>query len=248
MTKNQLAKKIREIREEFELSQQELGDKVSLSRQAITQIEAGVREVSGLEIAKIAKLFELSVEELLSKEPMKVKCNLSKKSSPAFNESKFEQVLLYILEKCGAKPNVGETVIYKLLYFIETNFYELYEEYLTGESYRKIQHGPAPCHFNEVVGKMISENKVKKVVTEYYNQMQKKYIPTVKANLSLLNGKEIEVIENVIERLSSMNAAAIEDYSHNDVPYEITEDKQVINLETVFYRKPMHSVREYEDE
>jgi len=43
------------------------------------------------------------------------------------------------LEKCGAKPNVGETMLYKLLYFVDFNYYELFESSLTGEAYRRIK-------------------------------------------------------------------------------------------------------------
>ena len=74
---------------------------------------------------------------------------------------------------------------------------------------------------------------------------QIKYIPLVKSNISLLTATEKEIIDNVIERLSSMNAKQIEDYSHEDIPYEITADLDIIDYETVFYRKDMHSVREY---
>jgi hypothetical protein len=39
-------------------------------------------------------------------------------------------------------------------------------------------------------------------------------------------------------------AKQIEDYSHQDVPWIITKDREIINYDTVFYRKDMHSVRE----
>ncbi len=45
---------------------------------------------------------------------------------------KFKEVLLYILGKVGSLPNVGETVIYKLLYFIDFDYFEMYEEQLIG--------------------------------------------------------------------------------------------------------------------
>ena len=53
------------------------------------------------------------------------------------NIKKFKEVLLYILEKVGAKPNVGESVINKLLYFIDFDYYERFEENLTGATYIK---------------------------------------------------------------------------------------------------------------
>ena len=39
-------------------------------------------------------------------------------SVPIRNIPKFKEVFLYILNKVGAKPNVGKTVLFKLLYFI----------------------------------------------------------------------------------------------------------------------------------
>ena len=85
---------------------------------------------------------------------------------------------------------------------------------------------------------------VLKTIAPYHDYTQIRYIPLVKSNISLLNATEKEIIDNVIERLSPMNAKQVEDYSHKDIPYEITDDRNIINYETVFYRKDMHSVRE----
>ena len=65
-----------------------------------------------------------------------------------FNNEKFKQVLHYIIHQCGSLENVGKTVLYKILYFTDFDYYELYEEKLTGESYRKLPLGPAPVHTN----------------------------------------------------------------------------------------------------
>jgi len=248
ITRKELAERIKNLRKDFGLSQDGLAERLDLPRPSISQIESNQREISSMELIKIAKIFGMSVDELLSSQK-ETTCKSSKSLKiPSINKDKFKQVLLYILEKCGAKPNVGETVVYKLLYFIDTNFYELYEEYLTGESYRKIDHGPAPCHFSKIIDEMIESEEVKKVVTEYYGMLQKKYIPQIKPNLSKLNGKEIEVMDFVIERLSSMNARSIEDYSHCDIPCDTADDREIIDFETVFYRAPAYSVREYLEE
>ena len=132
-----------------------------------------------------------------------------------------------------------------MLYFIDFDYYELNEEYLTGELYRKIKHGPTPCHFEEVEKELLESKKIFKTNIDYHNSSQIKYIPLVKADISLLTAADKEIIDNVIKRLSSMNANQIEDYSHEDIPYEITSDLEIIDYETVFYRKDMHSVREY---
>jgi transcriptional regulator with XRE-family HTH domain len=249
ISKKELGKSIKRIREESNLSQEELASKLNLARPSISQIESGKREVSSIELAQLSRIFDFSVDELLNpteekKLPPKSICI----DIPTFNKEKFEQVLLYLTEKCGAKPNVGETVLYKLLYFIDFNYYELHEEYLTGEAYRKINYGPAPCHFKEVVDEMVENGDLKRINAEYYGKPQRKYIPQVRPDLSKLNGQELEAIDSVVDRLSSMNASAIKDYSHEDVPFQVAEDKEIIDFETAFYRKPAYSVREYNQE
>jgi hypothetical protein len=41
---------------------------------------------------------------------------------------------------------------------------------------------------------------------------------------------------------------AIREYSHKDVPWMVTQPKEIIDYETVFYRTPDYSVREYSDD
>jgi transcriptional regulator with XRE-family HTH domain len=247
-----LAERIRGLREEFDLSQDYLAQKLGLTRSAISQIENGKRSVQSDELAKIAELFQVTADALLKGEEGYAKSRYlpSRSDVPSPNREKFKQVLLYILDSCGAKANVGETVIYKLLYFIDFNYYELYEEYLTGASYRKIVHGPAPCEFGEIVTEMIKDEQIKKVTTKYHDYPQKKYLPLVDVNPDKWNwsAREKEVIDKVIANLSSMDAKKISEYSHHDIPWEATEEKVIIDYEMVFYRTPAYSVRSYSED
>ena len=59
---------------------------------------------------------------------------------------------------------------------------------------------------------------------------------------------EIEVIDDVLNRLSEMNGSQISAYSHSDVPWLTTEDGEVIEYESVFYRSLPYSVRMYAEE
>jgi transcriptional regulator with XRE-family HTH domain len=249
ITKKELAKKIRELREDLGFSQEQVAQRLGLPRPSISQMESARREVSSIELAKLAEILGVSPDFLLSQAPAKEPAKGTKASAaPRLDRDKFRQVLLYVLERCGARPNVGETVIYKLLYFIDFNFYELHERHLTGEVYRKISFGPAPCHFGEIVEKMIEAGEVKKITADYHGMPQKKYIPQVKPDLSRLDGEELRVIDSVIDGLSAMNASSIEGYSHEDIPWQVTDDKDIIDYESVFYRKPPYSVRAYPEE
>ena len=166
----------------------------------------------------------------------------------SFNSKKFKQVLEYIISKTSCLPNVGKTVIWKILYFVDFDFYELYEQNFTGENYFKLEHGPAPKHFDQIIDELIVEGKVKVIETSYGQYTQTRYIPLIEPDLSLLNGNELQYLENEIVKYSHLNATQISDTSHKDMPYRATEDMKEIDYELVFYRESLTSVREYLDD
>jgi hypothetical protein len=83
-------------------------------------------------------------QEIEGKEEKKAKKEKERISVPTLQINNFKNVILYILERCAGKTNAGETVLYKLLYFSDFNYYEMYEEHLTGAKYRKLPYGVVP--------------------------------------------------------------------------------------------------------
>ena len=164
-----------------------------------------------------------------------------------FNKEKFKNVLHYIINKCGFKRNVGKTVLFKLLYFSDFNFFELYEKSLTNESYRKLPHGPAPVHFDLAISELKSEERInvktKKVALD---RVMYKYI-SLKEPSSDLSSEELSVIDEVIIQLSDMNASQISEYSHGDMPWRATENGKIIDYGFVFYRDPKYVKRVYNE-
>jgi transcriptional regulator with XRE-family HTH domain len=254
-----LSQKIKAIRERLGFSQETLAEKLGISRVAISQIENGDRKISAEEIAKISKVFHITTDILLDlskdievvlektedKKP-KEKTGI-RISVPQKNLDKFKEVLLYVLSKVGSKPNVGESVIYKLLYFIDFNYYEKYEDQLIGATYIKNHYGPTPIEFIKIVEDMEGKD-LAKVQDNYFQYPQTKYLPLRKPDLSKINTQEQKVIDDVINSLSDMNAKQISEYSHSDVPWQTTEEGEAIDYESVFYRTPPYSVRDYSDD
>lgn len=254
-----LGQRIKDLREQSGISQQKLAEKLTIPRPAVSQMENGERKISADELLKLAEVFQISVEGLLAleKEPeVVIKESKKRKEAkpqirinvPQKNLEKFKEVLLYILNKVGSKPNIGETVIYKLLYFIDFDFYEKYEEQLIGATYLKNRYGPTPLEFKKIVEQMIAKEEITRVESPYFEYQQKKYLPLRTPNLSILKAHEIELIDEVLNRLSDYNAAKISEYSHNDVPWLSTEDGKTIEYESVFYRTLPYSVREYSED
>jgi len=252
---------LKELRDQQGMSQQGLADLLQIPRPAVSAIESGKRKVSSDELVRLAQIFHVSVDYLvgLDRKPT-VKLPKSKPKSkkprakeirinvPQKNLEKFKEVLVYVLGVIGAKPNIGETVLYKLLYFIDFDFYEKYEDQLIGATYIKNHFGPSPVEFQEIVEQMIADREIERFVVPFFDYRQKKYIPLRHPDLSKLNAREIQVIDDVLGRLSDMGANQISEYSHNDIPWLTAEDGERIEYEAVFYRTPQYSVRGYEDE
>jgi len=251
--------RIKKLRQQLGMSQQRLSYLLRVARPTISQIENGERKVSTDELIKLSEIFNISVEGLLNlkKEPKVVLSENKKRKEqksqirinvPQKNLEKFKETFLYILNKIGSKSNIGETVIYKLLYFIDFNFYEKYEEQLIGATYIKNRYGPTPIEFKKITDKMMKEEEIEKVESKYFEYPQTKYLPLRKADLSHLKANEVEVIDDVLNRLSDMTATQISGYSHNDVPWLTTADGEAIEYESAFYRTPPYSVRAYDED
>lgn len=254
-----IGKTIKAFRERAGISQQRLAELLGVLRPTISQIENGERKTTADELLKLSKIFNVSIENLLdfAKEPQvilqegeeekKMKGEI-RINVPQKNLRKFKEVLLYILNKVGSKPNIGETVIYKLLYFVDFDYYEKYEDQLIGATYIKNNYGPTPVEFKKIVDKMIDDKEIIKLPSRYFAFPQTKYLPLKKPDLKELKASEIELIDEVLCRLSDMNATQVSDYSHDDVPWLTTSDGEIIEYESVFYRTPHYSVRQYGDD
>lgn len=254
-----IGERIKQLRTKARLSQEDLSLRLGVKRTTLSQIENGERKVCFEEMRRLSEIFQLSMDELADPDPgPRVRfereieppepLNDMRIDVPQKNLRKFREVLLYILNKVGAKRNIGETVLYKLLYFVDFNYFEKYEVQLVGATYKRNKYGPTPVEFKKVVELMRKAEELTVVEDKYFQYPQTKYLPLRAADISILNGREIEVIDQVLDRLSDLNANQISEYSHRDVPWLSTRDGKIIPYESVFYRAQDFSVRAYEDE
>ncbi len=250
ITQYQLGQKIKDLRESLGFSQEEIAQKLDLSRVAISDIERGRRSVDALELSQLAGIFGISTDSLLRiEEPAKTFIKTRKqRASFKFNQNILRNLILYILEKCGGKPNVGETVLYKLLYFIDFDYFEMYGKPVTGMQYVKLQHGPVPyaAQYMKVI-EMMKENSELTIITQsYYNKVQKRYIALTDSDIKVLI-PFIATINDVLARLSDMNATHIEQYVHGDMPWKLSQDKDVIDYYLVYERTLPYARKDYDE-
>jgi len=258
-----LGKFIQQLRKKHRFTQKYIASALGISRPTYMQIELGERDLTITEAKKLAEVFDIPLENFLrEKEGIKpiVKIESKKEqvykvkneiriSIPQEKVDKFRQVLLYVLKKVGGKPNIGMTALYKLLYFMDFDYYEKYEDQLMGLVYLKNHYGPTPLLFEKLINDMVKSGEVEVIKSKFYQYPQIKYLvnPNIEPDLSVLTGKEQEHIDWELQRLSDLTANQLTELSHKDVPWVSAENGKPLEYESVFYRTPDTSVREYDD-
>lgn len=244
------------LRKQHRFQQAYLAKQLDMTRQTYAQIEKGERDLTIPEAEKLAKLYDMSLTDFIqgrSPEVQQVKVAKGEKTKPiiivpADKIEKFKQVLLYILKEVGARPNIGETTLYKILYFIDFDYFEEFGEKLIGATYIKNIHGPTPVEFKKIIEEMTTNEQLETVKSKYFQYNQRKYLPKQEPDLTVINAREIKFIDKEIERLADKNAKDLSAYSHGDAPWRITEDGQVIDYTLVWERTAPYTEHDYDQE
>lgn len=252
------------LREQHGYTQEKLAQAIGVSRQHLAKVEQGKAELKLSQARACAELFGISVdaislgelpgEQSVLPSPSEVQKKETSERDPrpqimvkSENVQKFKEVLLYVLSRVGAFPNVGKTVLFKLLYFIDFDYYEKFEEQLMGATYRKEAYGPLPVEFSTIVTQMIQKGELQEIKGTYFDHEQIKYLPLRKPNLSGLSANETETIDEVLKKYGGKSATEISDIAHRDVPWKVHNMHEVIDYESVFYRDAAFSVRDHDE-
>lgn len=253
-----IGQRITSLRKAKGYSQEELAKLIGITRSSLSRIEHGITSLDVLDLQELSHALAFSLDDFLSaefnifKEPVveysKVEKEKIRISVPEFNQIKFMNVLLYILQHCAGRPNIGDTMLNKLLYFCDFNYYEQYEELLTGSKYRKLTSGPVTPEIDNIIADLINRKELIRIKSEYQGLPQTRYLPLIKADLTLLSAAEKEIIDNVILVMGDWNINTITKYIQNDMPLVATEDGDYISYNLAFYREVPYSVRVYEEQ
>lgn len=254
LSNQQIGTRLGELRKRKGLSQAELAKSIAISRPSLAQIELGNRNIDAVELQKLAIELGFSIDDFLSID-FSVQKSLElgavektitpseRNDTPKLDAEKLAQVLLYVLEHCAGKPNVNERVLQHLLYFIDFNHYEVYEEQLSGATYIKTSSGPILQDFDSFIQHLLERELIQRFKTNFQGQTQVRYLPLIKADLQLLKASEKEIIDKVIDQMSDWSQNLFTQYVNNDMPLKASKNGEVIGYELVFYRELPYSLK-----
>jgi transcriptional regulator with XRE-family HTH domain len=259
LSKQDLGKRLVQIRKSKGYSQEALAKLLDMSRPSLAQIELGNRNIDIFEIHRMASVLGFSIDELINtnesilSEPEMTYVSVKKTDTirnniPVFNQVKFINTFLYIVEKTAGMPNICEKGILGRLYLVDFNYYELHEAHLSSSKYFKRSSFPLPEGIDKLIKQFIENEFLIRLKTKNGKLVSNRIIPLVQSDLTELKASEKEVIDHVLFQTSNWSLSHLESYLQDDMPIKISKENEMIDYEFALYRESPYSVRNYESE
>lgn len=152
------------------------------------------------------------------------------------DKEKYKAAFLYLLEKLGKIE--GKKKAYKLLYFLDFDFYEAYDRPFTGETYTALPMGPAPRYFDGIAEELQKEGLIEivKSKTQPYHENDTVIFSPKKIIKSHFSGEEQKMLDRVVKVYGNLTGKDLENLSHEQAPYAAVSLYDVIPYEFSYYR------------
>ncbi len=225
---NMYVQKIKEFRVEKGLSQEQVARAIGVSRPTYTAIEAGKQKLSLEEAQKLAKLFGIGVDELLSG------------STPNIEKYK-HMILTYLRMDISKDGKIPKTKLAKLLYLADFAWFYKNLESMSGMQYRKIAYGPVPDTFFRALDELAESGKI---VIDRKNDDGKEMFLVSEAEsnknekIKTLSKEEGILMKKIAEKWKDKKTHEIVNFTHNQLPYFLCRDNELIPYELITQEDP----------
>jgi transcriptional regulator with XRE-family HTH domain len=201
-----------------------VASKLGISRPSYIALEHGKRELTFAEAERLADLYGISIAEL--------------EMQTAPNEKKYKEMLLEFLRLIGKREGLKKTKLAKLLYLSDFAWFYDHAESMSGMPYRRIKYGPVPDTYFRALEELTEEGMITITETEEGAMIVSPTRISAKTSAGLLSREEKELIKNIAEKWKTKNTAEIVAFTHNQLPYKICADGEIIPYSLIVQEDP----------
>jgi hypothetical protein len=124
-------------------------------------------------------------------------------------------LILYISKLSARDPTYGKTKLAAILYFSDFTSFERYGEPVTGAKYIKLEKGPIPDMWSDLLKEMETSGAILIQTEPYYDYTQQRIVACREAELTQFSGRDIALVHDIMRRVASMSASEISEVSHD---------------------------------
>lgn len=149
---------------------------------------------------------------------------------------KLKEAVLFIMDNIGDLESLGMKKLSKLLYFADFNFYKKNQKPITGEDYIRMDYGPVPESIWDVVEQLETEGKITARKKEIDEIEKWDFGEVETCDLETLSKTEKEELKSILSKLGDWTGGELEDLSHRDTPWQVTDEEGIVSYKLVYYR------------
>lgn len=215
-------KNIFELRKFYGYSQEEIANKLNISRQTFIKFENGTSELTTSQIQELANIFGIDVAELYYE----------------FKDtSKFKQMLIYILKKFR-NHGVSKTKLAKLLYLSDFYHYYYNFESMSNVMYRCKDFGPLAEPFLDTIDEMYNKGELHIEIQPEGAQMLSLSVSVNQNDFVHLSEEEKKEIDQICAKWGKVSVNELVNFTHNQKPWMACRPNEVIPYDLILQEDP----------
>ncbi len=222
--------KIKDLRIKHKLSQEQVAVAIGVSRPTYSAIELGKQMLNTNEVQKLASLFNVSVDGLLSGNIPDI--------------AKYKQMILtYLRMNMAPDGKIPKTKLAKLLYLADFAWFYDHIESMSGMQYRKITHGPVPDTFFRVLDELEEDGKIE--IERKHDDVKDRDMILISESetnrnekITTLNQEEIELMKKIGAKWKNKKTKEIVNFTHNQLPYTLCRMDEIIPYALITQEDP----------
>lgn len=225
---NKYIQKIKALRIKRGLSQEQVSKAIGVSRPTYTAIETGKQKLDLEEAQKLANLFGIDVDTLLSG------------SIPDIDKYK-HMILTYLRMNLSIDGKVPKTKLAKMLYLADFAWFYEHFESMSGMQYRRISYGPVPDTFFRAIDELEESGKI---IIERKNDGDRDMFLISESDsnknekIETLSKEEKILMNKIAKKWKDKKTKDIVNFTHNQLPYFICRENELIPYELITQEDP----------
>jgi len=218
-----IAEQVSKLRERSELTQEQVANKLGISRQRWIMVEKGERDLNTEELETLATLFGMDVADFFEEIP---------------NVEKFKQMYFACLKfAANQHGNVPKTKLAKLLYLADfSNFFKELEP-MSGVKYRRLEYGPVADIFFSLTEDLYESGKIR---IEPLDSALMISSSTKDVSFDQLTDKELSQIKNICALWKDRRTEEIVNFTHEQLPWKMCREGEYIPYTLILQEDPKH--------
>ncbi len=225
-----MQKIIKELRIKSKLSQEQVATAIGVSRPTYSAIEAGKQMLNTDEVQKLASLFGITVDELLS--------------GHIPDLAKYKQMILTFLRmKMSVDGKIPKTKLAKLLYLADFAWFYDHTKSMSGMQYRKIEHGPVPDTFFRALDELEESGKID--IERKHDDVKDRDIILISESdsnknekITTLQPQELKLMKKIGTKWKDKKTREIVNFTHNQLPYTLCRMDEIIPYALITQEDP----------